>query len=727
MQALLSKVKDVFGEEKYNQFCNTWSTMSQYFSFSDIYNQEFAISLMKCTIDNKLDMDSAIVSMAYSAVKSNNVYEMEIIKLLSSEQSKMFQALLQLEKVNISSDNDSDSIKNMFIAIAKDLRVVIIRLCIEVTLLKYMAYMNDEEISHFMQDITDLYAPLSSMLGISQIKNELENATFLYYKPTLYKELTQALNKHLKERNDEIQYVIRAIKKEIEPIIPNVVVYGRQKQLYSIAKKLQSRNMTVSTILDVYGRQNSLQKIASNTSFKDANLKQIMDILAVRVLVNTVEECYMVLGKVFTMFKPLGNFKDYISNPKDNGYQSLHTAILLENGDPVEIQIRTFDMHNYAEYGLAAHWAYKERKKVNETGKKINYIRSILELYKDKSNEELKEVLQTDVYSGKIFAQTPKGKILEFTEGANPIDFAYAIHSSIGDKCVGARINGKMVPLTTPIENGDVVEIITNPNSKGPSRDWLKTAKTAAARAKIKSFFKREMKSDNIKKGRSILENSAKLKGYNLSKLMQDSYLQDVFDKYSFTSIEDMYASIGYGTITSTQILNKLNNLYREDEKVEAIRTANPTNIDTKVKGDINIKGYNELYVRLAQCCNPIPGDEIIGYVSRGNGVTVHRTNCENLREYEFERLIECSWNSTHGKQFIASLNIECDPLAKASGEITKKVSDLKYSIVSMSSTQSRDFEIIKLQLLITSTDDLEKVINKLNNMKCVHSVYRNN
>ena len=449
-----------------------------------------------------------------------------------------------------------------------------------------------------------------------------------------------------------------------------------------------------------------------------------MDILAVRILVNNVEECYSALGRVFTIFKPLGNFKDYIANPKDNGYQSLHTAIILDNGDPVEIQIRTFDMHTYAEYGFAAHWAYKEKKKVDESGVKINYIRSIMDLHKEKSSDELLEIMKTDVYSGKIFVQSPMGKIIDFPEGATPIDFAYAIHSNIGNSCVGAKINGRMVPLTTQMNNGDTIEIITNPNAKGPSRDWLKVVKTSSAKSKINAFFKKEMKEENIKKGKAMLEDNAKNKNINLSKLFVPKYLDELFEKYSFQSLDDVYASIGYGGITALQVLNKLNASYRADNSNQDIKEFSLN--DIKNDGEIEVKGFSNILTKIGRCCNPLPGDDIIGYISRGNGITVHRRDCETLKNYEFERLIECGWRSGTNKSFIGSITIIATEMPGLVATITKKLNDEKVSLVGLVAKRQDDLRsIITIQMNIKDKTELDVLINKLKQFSFAIDVYR--
>lgn len=690
-----------------------------------LYTRDFAIAIATKIHENRLDKSSMIIGLIYPAYKVNPgiIDELQI----DDEIREIFRRLTKIENLNLSTHQDQlDNIKNMFIALAKDFRVIIIKLCIEVSKLQFLDRLSSDCIEKYMQEVTDIYLPICQMLGLSQIKNSFGNATFKYYKPAMYEELTDALNMYMEERNSQIEDVIAKLKDSMISICPDAVVYGRQKQLFSIAKKLQSKNMGISTIKDIYGRNNYLHNVAEKGSFSENRLNQIMDILAVRILVNTVDECYSALGRVFTLFKPLGNFKDYIANPKENGYQSLHTAIVLDNGDPVEVQIRTFDMHTYAEYGFAAHWAYKEKKKVDESGVKINYIRSIMDLHKEKSSDELLEIMKTDVYSGKIFVQSPMGKILDFPEGATPIDFAYAIHSNIGNTCIGAKINDRMVPLNTPMNNGDVVEIITNPNAKGPSRDWLKIVKTSGAKSKINAFFKKEMKEENIKKGKAILENNAKIKNLNLPKLMTNEVLSEVFEKYSFQSTDDMYASVGYGGITANQILNKMNSVYKTLHDASTLPDKNFQLSEIKNDGDIIVKGFSNLLTKLAKCCNPLPGDEIIGYISRGNGITIHRKDCEALKNYEFERLIECSWHQNSSKNFVGAITIYATDSNGLIAKLTKKLNDEKVSFVGLNAKKIEDNKvIITVHLNIKDKAELDTLISKIKAMNIAIDVYR--
>ena len=722
MSEFLSLVKKNYDENSSKKIIDAYEFLKKSYCVSGLYTLQFAEKIGENIMAQQLDYESVIIGLLYPIYKINNSFSSDFF---DTDIKNIFVRLEKIENLNLSTHQDQlENIKKMFIALAKDVRVIIIKLCIEESKLSFLDKFDEIELAKYMQEVTDVYFPISQMIGLSQIKNAFGNATFKYFKPQMYNELVSTLSKYVEERNAQIKKVISKLKVEMHAVCPNVVVYGRQKQLYSIAKKLQSKNMGVSSINDIYGRNNYLKEIAEKGDFRKNRLNQIMDILAVRILVDTVDECYTALGKVFTLFKPLGNFKDYIANPKENGYQSLHTAVVLENGDPVEIQIRTFEMHTYAEYGFAAHWAYKERKKVDESGVKINYIRSIMDLHKEKSNDELLELMKTDVYSGKIFVQSPMGKILDFPEGATPVDFAYAIHSKIGDSCVGAKINGRMVPLTTQMNNGDTIEIITNPNAKGPSRDWLKIVKTNGAKSKINAFFKKEMKEENIKKGKSILESNAKLKNLNLSKLMQDKYLDEVYDKYSFQSMDDMYASIGYGGITANQILNKLNTLYKSDCKQNETKEFSLS--DYKNDGEIEVKGFSNLLTKIAKCCNPLPGDEIIGYISRGNGITIHRKDCEAVKNLEFERLIECSWHKNDDRDFVGSITMYALDTNGMIAELTKKLNDEKVNLVGLVAKKRENNKVlVTIQINIKDKLELDNLINKLKQLSFAIDVYR--
>lgn len=664
----------------------------------ELFNLDYATKTVATLTELKMDFCVIISAYLYPLLKLEKVTINEIEKDYGEECAKMLSSILKIESINIhNKETQAESVKSMFIALAKDIRVIILFLAIQDTNLDNKEKLDTEQ---FMYRIKEVYSPLSSMLGIGKIKNHFEDELFKYYKPQAYANLAKQVNQYVETRLEVLNKTKEKIQKEISGLISNAIVYGRHKQLYSIYKKMQWKNL---------------------------ELNQVLDILALRIIVDTVEECYIALGKVHSLYKPLDHFKDYIAQPKENGYQSLHTTVVVENGDPIEVQIRTREMHQYAEYGFAAHFVYKEKRKANDADLKISYIRSIMDMAKDKTSEELLDVLKTDVYSGNIFVQTPLGKVMQFPEGSLPIDFAYAIHSNIGNKCVGAKINGKMCPLTTELNNGDIVEIITNQNSKGPSRDWLKIVKTNGAKNKINAFFKHEMKDDNIKKGKSMLETYAKTQNVSLPSLMKDEWLEELYERYALSSLDDMYASIGYGGITCTQIINKLKNLQKEAEKDKKEFVVKPTKVVNSSTDKINIKGFSNLLTKLANCCKPLPGDEIIGYISRGKGVTIHRADCSTIHRLEKDRLIECNWNEANDStKFLGAITIICLNTSGAIAQISKKISDSKIDISNINTKILPDnMGRIDLVLSIDNRQQLDDLVKKLKSFDFIVDVQR--
>ncbi len=690
---------------------------------SNLYNFDYAINCATRAINKNLDYKCTIVALVYPFVITNALTEYE----LDAEAKDILNSLIALYNIKIANRNEEiKAIRSLFLATAKDLRTMILKLCIETAKVDYFDTFNNDQQRELMDNYKNFYSPISAMLGITDIKDTLENAIFKYNMPKFYKELDAAVSCTLREGRAVIDDAIAKIKAEFKPTIPNVKVFGRQKKLYSLAKKLMRKNLGVNDIIKTYNGKLLDNYDTQIKDFSDTYLSQIVDVLALMILVNTVDECFAVLGRVFTMFTPLGNFKDYISHPKENGYQALHCIVLLPTGAPMEIQIRTFDMHEYNEYGFAAHWAYKDQSKVNSNDIRINYMRKLMESFREEQdNQELLQLMTQDVYSERIFVQTPLGKVIELPEGSNPIDFAYNIHSKIGNTCVGAKVNGRMTPLSSKLNNGDVVEIITNVNAKGPSRDWLKIVKSNAAKKKIRDFFKHEMKDENIKRGKSMLDSQAKLKNINLSNLMEEEYLSAVFDKYSFSSLDDMYASIGFGSVTTQQVLNKLQNVYNElnvSEKTYELKTHRKYNIE----GGVSVKGFSNIMVKYAKCCNPLPGDNIIGYISRAKGITVHRSECPALKEYEMERMIECNWNSDSENSLVGSVTILAQNKAGVLSQISKKINDLSINIEGISSKNNTNgTTTINLQVNVKNREQLSDMINKLNNFSFVIDIFR--
>ena len=539
-------------------------------------------------------------------------------------------SLKKLLEVDYKNQEEAENIRKMLFALVKDVRVIMVKLCFILAEMRfYKSNQNifkKEELQLKATHILELYAPLAARLGLSSIKTELEDISFGIIYPDEYKKITEMVELKFKEREKTVNSLKDQIKKIMQELGLSGEVMGRKKHTYSIYKKLKE---------------------------KGGNLDKIYDLIAVRAILLDIPDCYALLGKIHEIFTPLQNrFKDYIAIPKSNGYQSLHTTILFENV-PVEVQIRTQEMHRSAEFGVAAHWIYKEkRNKTDSLDEKLGWIREIIENEKSMTSEDLINSLKVDIYDGEIFVQTPKGKVLHMPEDSTPIDFAYMIHSDVGHKCVGAKVNGKMKPITKPLANGDIVEIITNPASKGPSRDWLKIVRTTQAKSKIQSFFKKEMKDENIKEGKLMFEQAIKNAGYSVSKLTDKKYLQSLLERYNFSLIEELYSSIGYGAYSAKVVSGKLINIYeaemkkqREQMQLSKIDKTEFSDFDSG-ESRIKVKGINNLMVKFARCCCPIEGDDIIGFISRGRGIIIHRKRCPNLSFFDPDRLIEVEWKN---------------------------------------------------------------------------------
>ena len=567
--------------------------------------------------------------------------------------------LLEIDYKN--EEEEAENIRKMFFALTKDVRVILVKICFVLAEVKHYnsAFFDENFTTSFnlsavksspedslkniqiqpnqtniliakqkAKQILDIFAPLAARLGLSSIKSELEDIAFEILYPARYSFIKQEVEKKYIQREKTVENLKKQIKIFMKELNIEGEITGRKKHIYSINKKLLE---------------------------KGGNLDKIYDLVAVRAILSSIADCYALLGKINENFTPLQNrFKDYISIPKSNGYQSLHTTIWFE-GSPVEIQIRTLLMHRHAEFGVAAHWMYKEkRQKQDSLDERLGWVREIMENEKHMSSEEIINSLKVDIYDGEIFVQTPKGKVLHMPENSTPIDFAYLIHSEIGNQCIGAKVNGKMQPITKPLANGDIVEIITNPNSKGPSRDWLKVVKTSQAKNKILSFFRKEMKEENIKNGKTMFEQAIKNLGYSVTKVTEKKYLSTLLDKYNFSEIEEMFASIGCGAYSAKVFAGKIIQIYQqalkkqqENIQIAHIETQSPPPSDKK----INIKGVNNLMIKFAKCCCPIEGDDIVGFISQGRGIIIHRKICPNISFFDKNRLIDVDWQ-TNETQF---------------------------------------------------------------------------
>lgn len=568
--------------------------------------------------DMGLNEDCLLATLLYIAIISGQKNIDEISTIYPENVVNVVKTLLKLDQINYSQQSiEAENIRKMFFAITKDIRTIMLKIALVVTKLRHIDELNDEDKITLAHSIFALFAPLSARLGLSAFKTELENGAFKILDPEKYDEIQSEVDSRFHKRQPIVERLKTLVISCMSDLGISGKVYGRKKHIYSIYKKLL-----------------------------DHPLDNIYDLIAVRAIVKTIPDCYALLGRLHSVVEPMQNrFKDYIAIPKPNGYQSLHTTVIFE-GFPVEIQIRTEEMHKYAEYGVAAHWLYKEkRSKQDSLDVRLAWLRQMME-NENVSIDELAKSLSQDIYNNEIFVQTPKGKVIYLPSGSTPIDFAYAIHSEVGNKCVGAKINGKMSTVSATLNNGDIVEIITNANSKGPSRDWLKICKTSEARSKINSFFKKNMKEDTIKLGKSLLENAIKDKGYSVSKLLAKTYLDEILDYYNMNEIDELYTNIGTNAISAKYIANKLANSYQKQIKQDESNSSqvNKVSLSAPTDKQIQLKGLNNILIKFAGCCRPMYGDPIVGFVSSGRGVIIHRAVCPNLSFFSHHRIIDASW-----------------------------------------------------------------------------------
>lgn len=616
---------------------------------------------------------------------------------LTIAERKLFATFKQLRNVHtISRSGEAEDIKRMFVAICQDMRVVIIKFAtIDYDLQRITLPLTDET-RKFAKMVSDIFAPLAESLGLSKFKSSFEETTFKLLEPKAYNELK---NNALMKVDDNMR-LMEFVEKKLQKILDELQIKGeiqkRQKHFYSVYKKIKKKNIT---------------------------LGKVYDLLAMRVIVPSVEDCYSVLGKIHAIYKPIPErVKDYIANPKPNGYQSLHTTIIADNNRPLEIQIRTFDMHKHAEYGIAAHWIYKERRSSNKFDTKFARIKQILDNSKELSPEEFLETLKTDLYGESIFVQTPKGKVLELPVHSTVIDFAYAIHTEIGNKCVGGKINGKLYPITTELNNGDTVEIITNQNSKGPSRDWLKHIKTSSARSKIRSFFKSEFKEENTKQGKIIFEQALKAKNLNISKQDKENYLKEIASSMMMENIDMLFAEVGGGSLAINSLMGRFMNLYFKDRAKEI----KPSVIEVKKNKDgVLVDGESGLLIRYAGCCTPVMGDDIIGYISRGRGVTIHRKECPNLKFLEKERLIGAKWEDNINSKFIATIKIIAENEPKVVDYVNNVLRNLKITLKAFNYKKVKEEIQFNVILEVNGKEEIDNAINIFEGVKGVKKVYR--
>ncbi len=678
----------------------------------------------------ELDKETIIAGLLHDVVEDTVYTQEEIAEIFNDEVALLVDGVTKLGELSYSADKveaQAENLRKMFLAMAKDIRVILIKLADRLHNMRTMQYMPPHKQQEKSRETIDIYSPIANRLGIAKIKTELDDLALRYLEPEKFKELTRQLDARRTEREAFIGTIVAEVKKYIDQSGIEAEIDGRVKHYFSIYKKMVNQNKT---------------------------LDQIYDLFAVRIKVETVKDCYAALGIIHEMYKPIpGRFKDYIAMPKQNMYQSLHTTLIGPEGQPFEIQIRTYEMHKVAEYGIAAHWKYKEGANTKKSGNeeaKLSWLRQILEWQQDfTDNREFLSLLKTDLnlFNEDIYCFTPSGDVKNLPAGSTPIDFAYSIHSAVGNKMVGARVNGRQVTIDYKIQNGDRVEIITSQNSRGPSRDWLSIVKSTQAKSKINTWFKMQFKEENITRGKELLEKYCKQKGIVFSKINKPEYVKKVMLKYGFKDWDSVCASVGHGGLKEGQVINKMQEEYRKDsmakitdqEVLDAIgdQALQDVNKETqkkkRSKGGIVVKGIHDVAVRFSKCCSPVPGDEIVGYVTRGRGVSIHRTDCINIlsmTEDDRKRLIDAEWqqpeNEKEGRLYTTEILIYANNRMGIFVDISKIFNEMNINIASMNAkTNKQGKATISLSFDTSGTEQLNRIIAKLRNVESVIDIER--
>lgn len=684
--------------------------------------------------DLEMDKETIVAGLLHDVLEDTVMTEEQMTEAFGTEVVQLVDGVTKLESIPLSSGSGSESdarlemqaenLRKMFLAMAKDIRVIIIKLADRLHNMRTLRYQKPESQQRIAKETLEVYSPIAQRLGISKIKVELDDLSLKYLEPEAYYDLVNKIALRKSVRETYIAGIVAEVSKHIENAGIKAEIDGRVKHFFSIYKKMKNQNKT---------------------------LDQIYDLFAIRIIVDTVKDCYAALGVIHEMYKPIpGRFKDYIAMPKANMYQSLHTTLIGASGQPFEVQIRTFEMHKAAEYGIAAHWKYKEasdgKKVEGQEEEKLTWLRQILEWQRDTSdNREFMNLLKNDLdlFSDNVYCFTPSGDVKNLPAGSTPIDFAYCIHSAVGNRMVGARVNGKLVTIDYELKNGDRVEIITSQNSKGPSRDWLNIVKSTQAKNKINQWFKNELKEDNILKGRDLLTNYCKVRNLVLTDLTKPEYMAAILRKYGFQDWDALLAAIGHGALKEGQIVNKLLEYYDRDHKKEMTNEevlasiAENAQINKlpaiKSKSGISVKGVTDVSVRFSKCCSPVPGDEIIGFVTRGRGITIHRTDCVNilnLPEIERVRLIEADWQEPEegsgSEKYFAEIVIYANNRNGLLADISKALTEKNIDILSMNTrTNKQGVATMQTSFEIGSREELNRVIDKIRMIESVVDIER--
>jgi guanosine-3',5'-bis(diphosphate) 3'-pyrophosphohydrolase len=668
-------------------------------------------------VSMKMDVTSIIAALLHDVVEDTTVSLEAVEERFGTACAMLVDGLTKLERIQFKSkeEQQNENYRKMFVAMARDIRVILIKLADRLHNMRTLKYQSEENQRRIAEETLEIFCPIAHRLGMSAIKWEMEDICLRYLNPQQYYRIANMMQKKRAEREQYIEDCIRTIREKLEEMGIQGDISGRPKHLYSIYKKMTTR-----------GKQ----------------FNEIYDLLAIRVIVENMKDCYASLGIIHTLWKPMpGRFKDYIAMPKPNMYQSLHTTVIGPNGEPLEVQIRTWEMHQTSEFGIAAHWAYKEGMMVpsRKFEDKMNWFREILELQKETSDAaEFMESLKMDFFTDLVYVFTPKGEVIELPAGSVPLDFAYRIHTEVGNRTIGAKVNGRIVPLDHRLKTGDIVEILTSKHSYGPSTDWLKIAQSSHARSKIRQWFKKEKREENVQKGREAIERELKRLGYDAAELMADDKMLEAAKKFNFNDIEDMLSAVGFGGITAAQICTRLTEKLRREaeealtlQQLTEVKEAKAPAAEKKSRpaSGVTVKGVDNLLVRFARCCNPVPGDDIIGYITRGRGVSVHRADCTNIPPADGEegnRVIEVEWAEAVEANFNVEIEITGHDRRGLLNEVLQAVSESKTVMSAVSGRSDKNkMAQIHMTILIRNIDHLHAVVEKIKRVKDVYSVQR--
>ena len=666
-----------------------------------------------------LDEQTIAAALLHDVVEDTDATNQDIIREFGEEVAEMVAGVTKLSNIQFATveENQVENYRKMFLAMGKDIRVILIKLADRLHNMRTLKYLKrDRQIAN-AKETMELYSPLANRLGLYNIKAELDDLSFKYLHPEEYREIMEGIDKKREERLKFLENIMEEIRKELKKHRIDAEVTGRAKHFYSIYKKMQRDNCT---------------------------LDQIYDLFAMRIIVNSVKDCYAALGVVHELYNPMpGRFKDYIAVPKPNMYQSIHTTLLGQKGTPFEVQIRTWDMHKVAEFGIAAHWAYKEanflgigKQNVKVKQDDLAWLRETIEWQNEMQNpQEFLETLKTELFEDEVYVFTPKGAIKVLPKGANAIDFAYAIHAEIGHHMTGCKINSKMMPILTPLKNGDIVEIITSDNSKGPSMDWLKFVKSSSARNKINAWFKKEKKEENIEKGKELIEREVKRISIDYVDLFKPEYIKPMLDRYKYENLDQMYAAVGFGANTATKVIARMLIEYRKDHKEnnieEEIQKLATERQNKKTKASSNgivVKGIDNCLVKLSKCCNPLPGDEIIGYITKGRGVSIHRKDCINVKELlkEENRMIDVAWVEQEKINYTVDIEVSANDRNNLLSDIISALASVKAKMIGVNAKATKErIAIIEITIETQNLEDLNNIIKVLRKVDSVYEVKR--